>query len=88
MKWQLLVRPQYFKLEDSFKLENSFQLEQEQANNESSATIEHKVFVGSGFSYQVKFAEFDIEVFSPLQFDVGQSVNLSVLPHQLHVFSA
>lgn len=76
IKGQLLVRPQYFKLEHG------------QANAESSATIEHKVFVGSGFSYQVKFAEFDIEVFSPLQFDVGQSVNLSVLPHQLHVFSA
>ena len=81
-KGQLLVRPQYFKLEDSFKLEHG------QANTESTATIEHKIFVGSGFSYQVKFTEFDIEVFSPLQFDVGQSVSLSVLPHQLHVFSA
>lgn len=69
---QLLIRPQYFQLGDL----------------DVNATISHKVFVGSGFSYQVKFADFDIEVFSPLQYSVGQQVNLTVLPHQLHVFSS
>ena len=73
---ELLIRPQYF------------QLSGVDSDATANATVNHKVFVGSGFSYQVKFADFEVEVFSPLQFKVGQNVNLTVLPHQLHVFSA
>ena len=71
---QLLLRPQYFQLSDGETTANAY--------------IRHKTFVGSGFSYQVEFGEYLIEVFSPLHFEQNQAVDLSVLPHQLHVFPA
>lgn len=75
---QLLIRPQYFTLNSASDLLQDL--------DQVYGTITHKVFVGSGFNYQVDYQGFSIEVLSPLSYSVQQEVIVSVLPHSLHIF--
>lgn len=69
---QLFVRPQYFCLNAVVGV---------------NATITHKCFVGSGYTYQIAFGDLEIDVFSVENLDPGSGVHLSLNPHRLHLFA-
>ncbi len=70
---QLFVRPQHFRLSESGK---------------PNATVTHRSFIGSGFNYQIDFADLVVDVFLPESLSVGAKLHLSVTPHRLHLFVA
>jgi iron(III) transport system ATP-binding protein len=71
-KGELFVRPQYFELNES---------------NSPNAKIMHKTFGGSGFNYQIAYESMLIDVFSVHHWPVSAEVQLSLLSHDLHLFS-
>ena len=68
---ELFVRPQYFQLNQA---------------GEPNAQVKHKTFIGSGFTYQMAFEQLSIDVFSPQNLPLAAKVELSVVPHHLHLF--